>query len=287
MYGHGAAPPPPSAASVITQRVLYAAAGVLCCGLLACLPLFRIAFLRGRPLDWAAAWVSIPLSIACLAVVGSLPESDVRTDIALALVLILGACASAYYLTVDIRLHRRPGGPYAAPVPPSPHATTMPTPGPHAPYGYQQPVSPYTPTPVPGCGGPAAGAPAWTRTARRAPGSRTESGRPGRAPWWRGATAAPGPGRGATAGGGGCPRSGSTRRSSRPGSGRRPGPRRSGSPTPAANRPPPGRLWTAGGSPRPSPSRADAPAGTRSGTAAHRPADRSTGLRRRRTARAA
>ncbi|MFJ2952611.1 hypothetical protein ACIO8H_34110 [Streptomyces sp. NPDC087226] len=150
MYGHGAAPPPPSAASVITQRVLYAAAGVLCCGLLACLPLFRIAFLRGRPLDWAAAWVSIPLSIACLAVVGSLPESDVRTDIALALVLILGACASAYYLTVDIRLHRRPGGPYAAPVPPSPHATTMPTPGPHAPYGYQQPVSPYTPTPVPG-----------------------------------------------------------------------------------------------------------------------------------------
>ncbi|WP_030216291.1 membrane protein [Streptomyces sp. NRRL WC-3626] len=150
MYGHGAAPPPPSAASVITQRVLYAAAGVLCCGLLACLPLFRIAFLRGRPLDWAAAWVSIPLSIACLAVVGSLPESDVRTDIALALVLILGACASAYYLTVDIRLHRRPGGPYAAPVPPSPHATTMPTQGPHSPYGYQQPVSPYTPTPVPG-----------------------------------------------------------------------------------------------------------------------------------------
>ena len=39
MYGHGAAPPPPSAAMVITQRVLFAAAGVLCCGLLACVPL--------------------------------------------------------------------------------------------------------------------------------------------------------------------------------------------------------------------------------------------------------
>lgn len=149
MYGHGAAPPPPSASSVITQRVLYAAAGVLCCGLLACLPLFRVAFLRGRTLDWAAAWVSIPLSIACMIVVGSLPETDVRTDIALGLVLILGASASAYYLIVDVRLHRRAGGPYPAPVPPSPHATTMPTPGPHSPYGYQQPISPYAPTPVP------------------------------------------------------------------------------------------------------------------------------------------
>ncbi|MFI1419441.1 hypothetical protein ACH4VX_15845 [Streptomyces sp. NPDC020731] len=148
MYGHGAAPPTPSAAMVITQRVLYAAAGVLCCGLLACVPLFRVAFLRGRLLDWAAAWVSIPLSIACLAVVGSLPESDYRTDVALAAVLILGASAAAYYLTVDIRLHRRPH-PYAGQMPPPSHATTMHGPGTHAPYGYPQQGSPYAPTPVP------------------------------------------------------------------------------------------------------------------------------------------
>ena len=149
MYGHGAAPPPPSAAMVITQRVLYAAAGVLCCGLLACVPLFRVAFLRGRPLDWAAAWVSIPLSIACLAVVGSLPETDYRTDVALAAVLILGAISAAYYLTVDIRLHRRPY-PYAGQMPPSPHATTVHGPaGVPAPYGYPQQGSPYAPTPVP------------------------------------------------------------------------------------------------------------------------------------------
>ncbi|WP_149548865.1 hypothetical protein [Streptomyces marokkonensis] len=148
MYGHGVAPPTPSAASVITQRVLYAAAGVLCCGLLAAVPLFRVAVLRGRLLDWVAAWVSIPLSIACLAVVGSLPESDPRTDVALAAVLILGAAASAYYLTVDIRLHRRQG-PYAAQMPPSPHATTMHAPGVHTPYGYPQQASPYAPTPVP------------------------------------------------------------------------------------------------------------------------------------------
>lgn len=150
MYGHGVAPPPRSAATVITLRVLFAAAGFLSCGLLACVPLFRIAILRGRVVDWLAAWLSIPASITCLAVVGSLPETDNRTDIALAVALILGAAAGAYFLTVDIRLHRRPGGPYAVPAQPSPHATTMHAPGVHSPYGYPQPSSPYAPpAPVP------------------------------------------------------------------------------------------------------------------------------------------
>ncbi|MBT3153241.1 hypothetical protein HTV45_20635 [Streptomyces sp. CHD11] len=149
MYGHGAAPPPPSGASVITQRVLYAAAGILCCGMLASVPLFRIAYLRGRTLDWVMAWASIPLWIACAAVAGSLPESDYRTDVAVAAMLLLGAFATAYFLTVDIRFHRRQG-PYAAPLPPpSPHATTVHAPGTHAPYGYPQQTSPYAPTPVP------------------------------------------------------------------------------------------------------------------------------------------
>ncbi|KOT36667.1 membrane protein [Streptomyces caelestis] len=148
MYGHGAPPSTPSAAMVITQRVLYAAAGVLCCGLLACVPLFRVAFLRGRLLDWAVAWVSIPMSIACLSVIGALPESDRRTDVALAAVLLLGAVSAAYYLIVDIRLHRRPH-PYAGQMPPSPHAATVHGPGGHTPYGYPQQGSPYAPTPVP------------------------------------------------------------------------------------------------------------------------------------------
>ncbi|MGC2998675.1 hypothetical protein ACPF8X_09900 [Streptomyces sp. G35A] len=149
MYGHGAVPPTRSAATVITLRVLFAAAGFLSCGLLACVPLFRVAILRGRLLDWAAAWVSLPLSIAGLAVVGSLPETDYRTDVAMASIILLGAAASAYFLTVDIRFHgelRR----YAGPVPPSPHSMTTHSPGPHTPYGYpQQPAPPYAPTPVP------------------------------------------------------------------------------------------------------------------------------------------
>ncbi|MFZ4250314.1 hypothetical protein ACOZDF_34325 [Streptomyces griseoincarnatus] len=145
MYGHGAPPPPPSSGSVITQRVLYAASGVLCCGMLSAVPLFRIAVLRGRVLDWTAAWASIPLAVICIAVIGSVPEEDWRGDVGLAVMLLMGACASAYYLIVDIRLPRQ-RGPYGGPVPPSPHATTVHAHGGPAPYGYPQPASPYTPT---------------------------------------------------------------------------------------------------------------------------------------------
>ncbi|MFJ6073852.1 hypothetical protein ACIQFU_23930 [Streptomyces sp. NPDC093065] len=143
MYGNSAGPPPSrGAATVITLRVLYAAAGFLTCGLLACIPLFRVAVLRGRWYDWTAAWVSLPLSIACLAVVGSLPESDHRTDAAMAGLLLIGAAATAYFLVIDIRLHSAPR-PFAGY---PPHHT--PAPGPH--YGPAHPAGPYaTPVPAP------------------------------------------------------------------------------------------------------------------------------------------
>ncbi|MET9380003.1 hypothetical protein ABZY09_02685 [Streptomyces sp. NPDC002928] len=144
MYGHGAAPPTRSAGTVITLRVLFAAAGILSCGLLACVPLFRVAILRGRWFDWTAAWLSLPLSVAALAVVGTVPESDTRSDVALAVVLILGAGSAAYFLATDIRFHnaRRYGQQFAGYVPP--HAQTA-----HGPYGYPQPTPPYAGTPIP------------------------------------------------------------------------------------------------------------------------------------------
>ncbi|MFD5160005.1 hypothetical protein ACFWMJ_18330 [Streptomyces hawaiiensis] len=144
MYGHGAAPPPRSAATVISLRVLFAAAGFLSCGVLACIPLFRVAVLRGRVLDWVLAWVSLPLSIAGFAVIGALPEDDYRTDIALAMILLLGVGAAVYFLVVDIGHHgeRRKFAGYV-----SPHAPTVA----HTPYGYPHPAPPYAPasTPVP------------------------------------------------------------------------------------------------------------------------------------------
>ncbi|MER7565682.1 hypothetical protein ABTZ93_22340 [Streptomyces sp. NPDC097941] len=137
MYGHGAVPPARSSGTVITLRVLLAAAGFLSCGLLACAPLLRVAFLRGRSVDWVLAWASLPLSIACFAVVGTLPESDARTDVAMGLVMLFGLFSSVYFLVIDIRVHqqRRFAG-Y-----PPPQGPTV-----HSGYGYPQPTPPYTST---------------------------------------------------------------------------------------------------------------------------------------------
>jgi len=167
MYGHGAPPPTRTSGTVITLRVLLAAAGFLSCGLLACLPLFRVAVLRGKWLDWALAWVSMPLAIAGLAVVGSLPESDHRTDVALAAVLIMGAISGAYFIVFDIRHHRNlppmgqvpPGATgFMAPQPPRPgygYPPAQQQQPPQQPQRYaathlgQTPPPPYTPTPPP------------------------------------------------------------------------------------------------------------------------------------------
>ncbi|MEU9730505.1 hypothetical protein [Streptomyces sp. NPDC048002] len=149
MYGHGAAPPSRSAATVISLRVLFAACGFLSCGILACVPLFRVAFLRGRWPDWLLAWVSLPVSITCFAVVGSVPESDVRSDIAVGAVLLLGAFSAVYFLVMDIRLHNRGLPAYGGYAPPG--ATTVQGHG-SVGYGYPQshpqPQQPYSTTPI-------------------------------------------------------------------------------------------------------------------------------------------
>ncbi|MFF4960423.1 hypothetical protein [Streptomyces sp. NPDC001222] len=153
MHGHGAPPPTRTSGTVITLRVLLAIAGFLSCGLLACIPLFRVAMLRGRGADWLLAWISLPVSIGCLAVVGSVPESDHRGDLALAVVLILGAFSGAYFLVFDIRHHRAlpPTGtapPQAAPYAPPRTGYGYPAPAPYpAAPPARTPPPPYPPTP--------------------------------------------------------------------------------------------------------------------------------------------
>ncbi|MBW8702909.1 hypothetical protein MBT84_25240 [Streptomyces sp. MBT84] len=159
MYGHGAAPPTRTSGTVITLRVLFVIAGFLSCGLLSCLPLFRVAVLRGRWTDWLLAWISLPVAIGCLAVVGSVPESDHRGDVALALVLVLGAFSGAYFLVFDIRHHRAqpPLGPapqqtgaYLPPQPPPQGYGYPPAPQPYQAAQHPQPPPQYTPpTPPP------------------------------------------------------------------------------------------------------------------------------------------
>jgi len=140
MYGHGAVPPARSESNVVTLRVMFAAIGTLCCGILACVPLFRVAFLRGRKIDWALAWGSLPVSVGCFAVVGSLPESDSRTDIAMAAVILLGVFSSIYFLVADIRIHQQQRQ-FAGYPPQGPTVQSG--------YGYPQPATPFNTTPAP------------------------------------------------------------------------------------------------------------------------------------------
>ncbi|MDR3082040.1 MAG: hypothetical protein LBV60_14145 [Streptomyces sp.] len=156
MYGHGVQPPTRTSGTAIFLRVLFAVVGLLSCGLLAALPLFRVAMLRGRRGDWLLAWLSLPLTIAGFAGVGALPESDHRSDVAMGVLLLLGAFSTAYFLVFDIRHHRAappfgsmpsqttatvPSG-YSAPAPPQP-GYGYPTGQPYA--VTQSPSAPYTP----------------------------------------------------------------------------------------------------------------------------------------------
>ncbi|MFD5098553.1 hypothetical protein [Streptomyces albidochromogenes] len=135
MHGSGTTPPVRTDGAVITMRVLFPICAVFSCGVLSCVPLLRIAILRGRWYDWAAAWASIPVAITAFAVVGSLPEGDVRTDIALSCILFLGAASAGYFLVFDIRHYARAG---AAGLPHSGTGTHAPY-GPYAPQAQSQP----------------------------------------------------------------------------------------------------------------------------------------------------
>ncbi|GAA1532273.1 hypothetical protein GCM10009730_46960 [Streptomyces albidochromogenes] len=135
MHGSGTTPPVRTDGAVITMRVLFPICAVFSCGVLSCVPLLRIAILRGRWYDWAVAWASIPVAITAFAVVGSLPEGDVRTDIALSCILLLGAASAGYFLVFDIRHYARLG---AAGVPHSVTGTQAPY-GPYAPQAQSQP----------------------------------------------------------------------------------------------------------------------------------------------------
>ncbi|MBT2398408.1 hypothetical protein [Streptomyces sp. ISL-100] len=150
MHGSGNTPPVRNDGVVITMRVLFPLCAVFSCGMLSCVPLFRVAILRGRWFDWVAAWASIPVAIAAFAVVGALPEGDVRTDIALSFVLLLGAATAGYFLTFDIRHYARlqatGGGSHAGTGPRAPYGPyVQQTQAAPAQYGYP---NPYASTPV-------------------------------------------------------------------------------------------------------------------------------------------
>ncbi|MFD8808455.1 hypothetical protein [Streptomyces sp. NPDC059597] len=139
MYGHGEPPPARNTATVIILRLMMTACALLSCGFFACVPLFRAAFLRGRWYDWLAAWMSLVVSVGCLAVFGEVSETDPRGDVAAVTILSLAVVSAVYFLVMDIRVHRQARRASHAP----PHPQSLPMA-----YGYP-PVSPYASTPAP------------------------------------------------------------------------------------------------------------------------------------------
>ncbi|HET6858612.1 MAG TPA: hypothetical protein VFH94_16170 [Streptomyces sp.] len=165
MHGSGVAPPARNDGAVIGLRVLFTLCGALSCGLVACMPLFRIALLRGKGLDWVLAWGSLPVTAAAFAVVGSVPEEDPRTDVAVGALLLLGMASAMHFLIFDIRFHKQPQalggpgqyGPYANTVPqygyphhaPNPAPHHAPNPAPHPTPDQGRPPNPYASVPAP------------------------------------------------------------------------------------------------------------------------------------------
>ncbi|MQY16849.1 hypothetical protein SRB5_70520 [Streptomyces sp. RB5] len=101
----------------ITLRVVFTALAVFSCGTLSWLALLRIAILRGRRGDWIAFWASLALVVCAFWTfsVGDTSEQASGVDyVGLLILFSLALGVPAYYLTVDIRLHRTPK---AAPAP--------------------------------------------------------------------------------------------------------------------------------------------------------------------------
>ena len=117
MHGPAPAPPPhrpPARGTVVLLRVIFVAATVLSLGFLAWAALLRAALVTRRPLGW---WL---FGADLVAVIGvsmwsyGYPETDWRTDVAVAVLLLQLAGVVAYYLVVDIRAVRTAGQPWVA-----------------------------------------------------------------------------------------------------------------------------------------------------------------------------
>ncbi|MEE6267579.1 hypothetical protein V2E29_18270 [Streptomyces diastatochromogenes] len=154
MHGPVPAPPPhrpPARGTVLALRVLFVAATVLSLGFLGWAAMLRAAIVQRRPLGWWLFAGQLALFIGTSVLIVSFPETDWRTNLGVALLLLQIAGVVAYYLVVDLRVARlQPAGtvPPAYPAGPFPHPYAPPGGGfpPHAPR-YAQETRPYAAAP--------------------------------------------------------------------------------------------------------------------------------------------
>ncbi|MCD0483353.1 hypothetical protein LO771_13315 [Streptacidiphilus sp. ASG 303] len=184
-------PPPPlwaerprsraAAVAAVVLRVLLAAVPLASLGILAWVPLLRLALVRQRAADWWAFSAVAAASTGAFVLAGyTQDENDWQTNTGVALLLLLGAGSAAWFLYADTRPRRSPAGgawahPGYAPYPPAGPYTPGGayggpyTPGaPYAPDAQYAPGAPYAPdafrTPGTPRAADAGGAPGGPRT---------------------------------------------------------------------------------------------------------------------------
>ncbi|MER7990062.1 hypothetical protein ABTY53_31415 [Streptomyces noursei] len=132
MHGPVPAPAPhrpPARGTVLALRVLFVAATVLSLGFLGWAAMLRAAIVQRRPLGWWLFAGDLALFLGTCVLIVSFPETDWRTNLGVALLLLQIAAVVAYYLVVDLRAARlQPAGPVppAYPAGPFPHPYAAP-----------------------------------------------------------------------------------------------------------------------------------------------------------------
>ncbi|MGW7252537.1 hypothetical protein [Streptomyces sp. NPDC054834] len=143
MQGRGYAQPvkqPPHIGWLVFLRVLFVVIAIFSIGLLTSAMLLRLAVVTRKSLDWGLFVAVIAADILSLVLLGSEPGDEVHTAGGyLGITLLFGTLvvAIAYYLAADIRHFHQLQHAY----------TAQPAMAPA--YGYAQPPSPFTATPVP------------------------------------------------------------------------------------------------------------------------------------------
>ncbi|MFD9978263.1 hypothetical protein ACFWZR_28890 [Streptomyces sp. NPDC059017] len=177
-HGHGYPPPPagrPSDGTLITLRVVFIAAAVLSCSLLAWVPMLRLAIVTRKPVDWGLFCATVAANVGMLVFTGvSTPENGEMTDAVgftiLGWVTLVMVGSITYYVLAETRHYERlksgPGqaGGYGLPPhppvaaygypPAGPQGTGAPAPNPYARPVQHPPVPRQSPSPAPSQSGP-------------------------------------------------------------------------------------------------------------------------------------
>ncbi|WP_225837996.1 hypothetical protein [Streptomyces sp. NK08204] len=160
MQGHGYVQPvkqPPHTGWLVFLRVLFVAVGIFTLGIFAWVMLLRLAVVTRRPLDWGLFTTALVTDSVSMVFLATEPGDEIHTArgwLGLFLLLFTLVCATAYYLSAEIRHFmlvqqtwqaRRPAPAYGYPAAGAPPFTATTVPMAPAPPLPQPPPTPSRP----------------------------------------------------------------------------------------------------------------------------------------------